>query len=140
MATFYRIQDRDRDASALLDERNWVSRVWYDATVMCEGCPDASGTVWVNGEEADCERCGGTGAYSLSRYPRRGVSCCDSIKALARYFADHAGQLDGDSVVVELEGELAGEDDFDADAVLIFPAAVVSVTAAAEFAELAELI
>lgn len=43
---------------------------------------------------------------------------------------------------MELEGELSDDDDFDADehlAVLILPAAVVSVTAAAEFPELEEL-
>jgi len=140
VSTYYRIQDIARDASELLDPASWVSAVWYDATVMCGDCPDASGVTWENGEEVPCPACGGRGAYNLSERPRRGVSACRSVGELAAYFEAHAGQLDEDSVVVELEGELADDDDFDGDAVLVFPARVVSVLPAAGFAEFAELL
>lgn len=138
MAIYYRIQDSSRDAQALLDPANWVSRVWYDATVTCPSCQGITPESWTD----ECEACGGHGVRNLSEMPRRGVSACESIEDLARYFDRHAGQLGEDSVVVELEGELSDDDDFDADehlAVLILPAAVVSVTPAAEFSELEEL-
>lgn len=35
--TWYRVQTADRDASALLDPANWVSRNWGDETVEQEG-------------------------------------------------------------------------------------------------------
>lgn len=62
---------------------------------------------------------------------RTGKSVCRSIEDLAWYFA-HAGVPLSpiDSVLVELEGDWADEDDEDADlgAYLVIPTRVVSVT------------
>ena len=141
MSTYYRIQDIGRAAGELLDPANWVSRVWYDATVGCKDC-DSLGWRWSAAEQDDvtCAACKGSGSRNLSGMPRRGVSACDSVESLAAYFEAHHGQLDEDSVVVEMEGERADEDDFDDDAVLVFPSRIASVLPAARFAEFAVLL
>lgn len=139
MTTYYRIQGAGRDPQALLDPANWVSRVWFDATVTCPRC-NGSAEYFEAQEVVTCTVCGGSGVRNLSQMPRRGVSACESIEDLAEYFDGHSGLVSAGSVVVELEGELADDDDFDADAVLVFPSAIVSVTPVTEFSEFAEMV
>jgi hypothetical protein len=139
VTSWYRIQDADADPQRLLDPANWVSHVWYDATIMCGDCPDASGWTRDGDQPAECRGCRGRGCYNLSERPRRGVSVCRSPGELAAYFAAHHGYLE-DTVMVVLEGELASEDDFDEDACLIFPSRVVSVTPVTGVPELAGLL
>lgn len=97
--------------------------------------------MWVGEAFRRCEECGGEGrTYDTDEEctscrgqgevedVRRGVSCCTSLEALRDYFADRDVNTEGD-VVVELEGELSEDDDWDAasGAVLIYPRQIVSV-------------
>lgn len=73
----------------------------------------------------------GTSGDEDARY---GVSTCGSLEELAGYLAQSGVEFTTDSVIVELEGDLADDDDHDADkgAILIWPTAIVSVTPASD--------
>jgi hypothetical protein len=64
---------------------------------------------------------------------RRGVSVCTDLDDLVDYFAececDYGPEYIDRLVVIELEGSLSEDDDFDADrgAYLIYPSRIVSV-------------
>lgn len=64
----------------------------------------------------------------VDRDCRDGVSAFPSIEGLYRYLAERGADGDGDCVVLELEGELTGDRDLDADAgaLLIRPTRVVA--------------
>jgi hypothetical protein len=123
MTTWYRIQDADRDPADLLKPGNQVSRTWNPQQVTCS----------CQGLNPDCGRCTGSGWYTEP--PRRGVSGCRSLSELCEYAEDAAMDL-RDTVIVELEGNLSGDEDQDPGCHLICPSAVVSVTPVTEAEEL----
>lgn len=69
-------------------------------------------------------------SYCNAEDVRHGVSVCDSIEELATYLAGSGIEWTFESVVVELDGYDADEDDQDAHlgARLIIPTEIVSVT------------
>lgn len=97
--TYYRLQDADRDPAELLDPAHQWSCSW-------SGVED----------------------------PRQGVSVCATTYSLTSYFATRALDCGYDVgflstlVMVEVEGELAEEEDLDAaeGALLVLPTRVVS--------------
>lgn len=97
--SYYRLQDADRDPAELLDADHQWSSDW-------SGIND----------------------------PRQGVSTCATVHSLIGYFAARAESCDYDAdflstlVMVEVEGDLADEEDQDAaeGAVLVIPTRIVS--------------
>jgi hypothetical protein len=72
-----------------------------------------------------CPSCDGTG--EVTRVERAGISSFPTLPGLIRYLEERDADLSGD-VFLELEGELSGDRDLDADegAILIFPTRIVS--------------
>lgn len=129
--TYYRIQERDRDPADLLLPQNWTSTVWVGEVYRpCPAC-DGAGYDIVDEQREDCPDCDGSGEVDDST--RRGVSCCRSLADLYAYFASRSATLD-DVVVIELEGTLSEDEDWDADegAVLVYPTRIVSAQNYAE--------
>jgi hypothetical protein len=87
------------------------------------GCPACGGRVEFRGV---CPACEGEG--EITRTKRKGVSVFRSPGGLYRYLAERDVELDG-SNLVELEAELSGDRDLDADcgALLVRPTKVVRV-------------
>jgi hypothetical protein len=138
MSTWYRIQDADRDPRALLAPANWVSTPWQPAVVTCPGC-NGTGQNWDDGEMLPCEQCDGDGQGEDA--PRRGVSACRSLHELAKYMDQSWGDCRG-TVVIEMDGGVSGDEDFDAaaGALLVLPSEILSVTPVADVPELAEVL
>lgn len=128
MGTYYRLHDPSRcTPEDLLRPEHQVSRVWIGAVELtCDAPGCYEGTVLVDGEEAPCEACRGTGTRYVEE--QAGVSVCRSLGDLAAYLLARAPYTEG-CVVVELEGEGRDEDDVDAayGAVLVRPTAIVRV-------------
>jgi hypothetical protein len=84
-------------------------------------CPACQGRVRFS---ATCPTCLGDGEITVTR--RRGIAVFPTREGLYRYMAERNADVE-DSVVVELEGELGEERDFDADsgALLLHPREVV---------------
>src|SRR5436190_2873312 len=84
-------------------------------------CPACHGRVEFSGE---CPVCEGDG--QIDRTTRDGVSVFPSFEGLYRYLAEREAETAG-YVILELEGELTGDVDLDADAgaVLIRPTRVI---------------
>lgn len=125
---YYRVHSGTEPVERLLSPDRWESRVWVGESYRrCEDCGGEGRTY-----ETDefCEPCRGQGDVEDVR---RGVSCCRSLEALRNYFAGCEANMEGD-VVVELEGELSEDEDWDdaSGAVLIYPSWIVSVVPAAE--------
>lgn len=125
--TFFRIQDTSHDPQDLLDPQSWQSQAWSVEPVTTT-CPDCHGVGSVEIDGID-ERC--PVEVEDIRY---GVSTCRDLDDLAEYFRDRTEY--GDKyidrlVLVELEGELAEDDDHDEDdgACLVWPSRIVSVSA-----------
>lgn len=104
---FYRIQSAGRDAQALLDPTSWESR--------CYG-----GGTWIDDPET------GESVEDV----RRGISSCASVEDLAAYIAGSAIEWGIDPVLLEMEADIADDDDHDADrgAVLVWPTRIATVT------------
>lgn len=112
--SFYRIQQADRDATELLDPATWESRQWF-------------GEIYTN-----CPACGGCGCddcdHGQIEDVRHGVSTCGSVEDLITYLRTVGCDLT-DTVLVELDGTYAADDDHDKHlgAVLIHPTKILSV-------------
>jgi hypothetical protein len=142
---FFRRYDVHKDPAELLDPSNQHSKPWggpdegpcdkcggggttgYKCLSCIEEAPDAKcpachGRVRYDDE---CPTCEGSGV--IDKTTRRGVSVFPSLRALYRYLVERDADLDG-SVFVELEGELSGERDLDADAgaLLVMPTRIVA--------------
>ncbi|HWC25109.1 MAG TPA: hypothetical protein VG474_00865 [Solirubrobacteraceae bacterium] len=85
-------------------------------------CPACQGRVTCVDVCPTCESSG-----EIDRHAREGVSAFPSLAGLYRYLAEREADGGDDCVVVELEGELTGDRDLDADAgaVLIRPTRVI---------------
>ena len=146
MRSYFRINSREDDPERLLDPDHQRSRSWSDffrgPCDKCEGsgetlhecesclangadpgCPSCHGKVRYRGE---CPACNGSGEVDEST--RDGISVFPTTEGLYRYMLKRGANLEG-SVLVELEGEPTGDDDFDADegALLIRPRRIVGV-------------
>jgi RecJ-like exonuclease len=91
------------------------------------------------GTDPECAACGGRvewvdvcpaceGDGEITRVKRRGVSAFPSLPGLYRYLAEREADLSG-SVFLELQGELSGDRDLDADdgAVLVVPRRIAGI-------------
>jgi hypothetical protein len=146
MQHYFRLQSPDDDPRRLLDPDRQRSEPWegtiYGRCDKCGGsgrtefrcescregsadpdCPVCGGEVRYWGE---CPACGGSGEVDDSS--REGVSVFPEEEGLYRYMLRRRGSLDG-ALLVELEGEPTGDEDFDADegALLVRPTRIVDV-------------
>lgn len=126
--TFFRIQDASHDPQTLLDPQTWQSTAWSVEPVT-KTCPDCHGVGSVLDEDGYEDRC--PVEVEDIRY---GVSTCHDLDDLADYFrgrTEHGDEYIDQLVLVELEGELAEDDDHDEDdgACLVWPSRIVSVSA-----------
>jgi DnaJ-class molecular chaperone len=143
---YFRLQSADDDPERLLDPDCQRTEPWegtvYGRCDKCRGsgrtefrcescrqgstnpaCPVCRGEVRYWGE---CPACGGSGEIDDSS--RDGVSVFPAEEGLYRYMLRRRGNLGG-ALLVELEGEPTGDEDFDADegALLIRPTRIVDV-------------
>lgn len=108
MHSYYRVQSATRTATDLLDpETSWTSHHQGGERYITDPA---------TGEEIADTRCG--------------VSACRSVEDLAQYLAQSGIEWDAEMVLVEMEADLADDDDHDAElgAVLVWPTAVLSAT------------
>lgn len=128
MTTYFRLHPDDEDPQELLEPENQVSKPWggadHGACDKC-GCRGRC-TFRYNGREweDDCPTCKGTGQITDSQ--RRGVSVFPDPDGLYRYMVRRDTDM-ADSLIVELEGQLSDDVDFDADegALLVFPTRII---------------
>jgi hypothetical protein len=142
MPYFHR-QPADEDPAELLQPENQWSTPWGAADRgACDKCRGIGQTEWhclscYDDGRPDCPACQGRvrfadrcpaceGTGKITRTRRRGVSAFPTIEGLYRYLADEDPSGLDDAVVVELEGELSGDEDLDADrgAVLVLPSEI----------------
>src|SRR3954447_4279575 len=144
VTTYFRLHEGDEDPQSLLEPENQVAEPWGGAdkgpcdkchgrgrtSYRCEscvaegadpGCPACHGRVEY---EDICPPCMGAGVITDDH--RAGVSVFPNAKGLLRYMIRRGTDLNG-CRLVELEGELSGELDFDADegALLVRPTRIV---------------
>jgi hypothetical protein len=122
--SYFRLHPEDEDPDDLLDPEKQVSEPWGSSEdgSPCDKC-HASGRLKKFGE---CPTCKGTGKVTDTR--RRGVSVFSEPDTLFRYMLRRDADM-STSQLVELEGELSHDVDFDADegALLVFPKRIVKV-------------
>ena len=142
---YFRRWSRDEDPGELLKPENQQSTPWggpdHGPCDKCEGegstryrCRSCS----ERGGEEDCPACDGRvevvdvcptceGDGEINRTSRDGVSVFPSMEGLCQYLAEREVDV-ADCVVVELEGDLTGDRDLDADAgaLLIRPTKVIA--------------
>ena len=142
---YFRRWSADDDPAQLLEPENQWSTPWGGAEHgPCEKC-GGDGTAHYRccsclerGAKPDCPACGGRvefddvcpsceGDGTIDRTRRRGVGVFPSAEGLYRYLAER--EAGADDCVLELEGELTGDRDLDADAgaVLVRPTRIVAV-------------
>lgn len=147
MRTYFRIHPGASDPGELLSPAEHRCEPWGrsahgepcdkcggagEAPFRCESCLAA-------GADLDCPACAGRvewrdrcpvclGDGVIDDATRHGVSVFPALPGLLRYMERRGTDLSGD-VVVELEGELTGDVDFDADegALLVAPTRIVAV-------------
>jgi hypothetical protein len=129
-ATYYRIQSASRDTAILLDPATWQSSAWEPVYRRCADC-GGTGTCYPDPDtEMPCATCGQSGEVEDTRH---GVSVCDSIDSLIKYFGerecDYSPEYIDRLVLVEVAGDPSADDDHDEEygATLIMPTVVVSV-------------
>lgn len=144
--TYFHCCSADADPQRLLDPERQFSEPWgasedgsrcekcggegvapYECRSCLEvgaasACPACQGRVRFS---ETCPTCLGSGEITDTR--RRGIAVFPTREGLYRYMAERDADVEG-SVVVELEGELGEERDFDADsgALLICPRRIVA--------------
>jgi hypothetical protein len=144
--TYFRRWAIEEDPAELLVSENQVSTPWGQADHgPCDKC-GGEGTTWYRcrscmerGAQPDCPACEGRvefvdvcptceGDGEITRTTREGVSVFPAIEGLYRYMAEREPDVD-QHVIVEVEGELTGDRDLDADAgaLLVRPTRVVAV-------------
>lgn len=146
MSRYFRRWPLDRDPAELLEPSNAYSTPWgepdHGPCDKCEGSGRARygcRSCLERGADRDCPACRGAvefvatcpaceGDGTIDRTTRNGVSVFPSIEGLRRYLAERDAEANGCGVV-ELDGELTGDVDLDADAgaLLIQPTRVVGM-------------
>jgi len=127
VATYFRLHPSDQDAQELLEPENQKSKPWGGADPgPCDKCHQNGKVEYRDGRMDVCPACLGSG--EISDTERRGVAVFPDPDSLYGYMirkdADMAGQK-----IVQLEGELSDDLDFDADegALLVRPTRIVAV-------------
>lgn len=127
--TYYRIHPAGEAPETILSESRWNSRVWVGESQKpcdeCNGQGEVDDDEDEDGRAVTCENCRGEGYVEDVR---RGVSCCRSIDDLREYFSGRGANFEGD-VLIELDGDLSRDEDWDAadGAVLVLPTRIVGV-------------
>jgi hypothetical protein len=143
--TFFHCCPADADPQRLLDPERQFTEPWgaSEEGARCDKC-GGEGTAAYEcrscleaGAEPACPACQGRirfsetcpaclGGGTIANSRRRGIAVFPARAGLYRYMAERDADVAG-SVVVELEGELAEERDFDADsgALLLAPRRIV---------------
>jgi DnaJ-class molecular chaperone len=137
------------DPSRLLSEEGQWTEPWGSSEngVSCDKCEGAGRTryeCWscvLTGARKDCPVCSGAvrwpdgcpvcrGSGHVDGKSRHGVSVFPTIEALYHYMLAKGADVE-DCVIVELEGEPAGDLDFDADqgAMLVIPHRILGCAA-----------
>jgi DnaJ-class molecular chaperone len=145
MATFFRVHPGDRDPQSLLDPAEHRCEPWggSDDGSPCDKCGGSGETGFrcesclATEADPDCPACGGRVEWTdrcpvclgdgiIDGAPRHGVSVFPRLEGLLRYMTRRGSRL-GHDVVVEVEGELTADVDFDADegALLVAPTRIV---------------
>jgi hypothetical protein len=144
--SYFRLHDGDSDPQELLEPENQWSEPWGggDVPAPCDKCDGSGQTEFEclscdEDPDEDCEVCHGAvnfvdtcpackGSGEISDERRRGVSVFPDPRGLLRYMARRDVDLE-DTRLVELEGEVLDEMDFDADegALLVRPTRVVAI-------------
>ncbi|HEU4658083.1 MAG TPA: hypothetical protein VFR97_11175 [Capillimicrobium sp.] len=145
MRTYFRVHPGDQDPESLLDPEQHRCEPWggSEAGQPCDKCGGTGETDFrcesclATEPDPDCPACGGRVAWRdrcpvclgdgiIDDATRYGVSVFPRLEGLLRYMDRRGSDIDGD-VVVELEGELTHEVDFDADegALLVVPTRIV---------------
>jgi len=143
---YFHRQPADEDPAELLDPDNQWSTPWGSPDHgRCDKCGGSGQTDWQclschDQGRSDCPSCQGRvryvdrcptceGSGEITRTRRRGVSAFPTIEGLYRYLAGEDPSRLDDAVIVELEGELSGDEDLDADqgALLVLPQGIVRV-------------
>jgi hypothetical protein len=121
VTTYWRLHPDDESPEELLEPENQVSKPWGGAD---RGPCDKCGTSGRLGGFGECPACRGSGEITDSQ--RRGVSVFSDPDGLYRYMLKRDTDMDG-SLLVELEGTVSEDPDFDADegALLVFPTRIV---------------
>lgn len=146
MERYVRVDPKKEDPERLLDADEQTSEPWsgtvYGRCDKCGGsgrtehecesckeqrdpdCPSCGGELRF---EAECPACEGSGKIDDSC--RDGVSVFPDEDGLYRYMIKRKADLDDDCRLVELEGDEASDEDFDADegALLVRPTKIVDV-------------
>lgn len=143
---YFRRFPASEDPAQLLRPENQCSTPWGEPEHgPCDKCRGA-GTVQYRcrscletGASPECPSCGGRARFTdvcpscegdgtIDRDWRDGVSVFPNLAGLYRYLAERDAGGDGDCVMLELEGELTGDRDLDADAgaLLIRPTRIVA--------------
>jgi hypothetical protein len=141
---FFRRWSADEDPAELLKPDNQWSTPWGGPDHgPCDKCRGSGETRYrcasclERGAEPSCPACGGRVEFTdvcpscegdgvIDRTKRRGISVFPSVEGLYRYMAER--DADSEDLVVELDGELSGDRDLDADAgaLLVLPTRVVA--------------
>jgi hypothetical protein len=141
---YFRRWSASEDPEQLLESRNQWSTPWGESDHgACEKCAGSGTTRYrcasclERGADSGCPACAGRVEFTdvcpscegdgvIDRTVRRGVSVFPTAEGLYRYLAER--DADGDDCIVELEGELTGDRDLDADAgaLLIRPTGIVA--------------
>jgi hypothetical protein len=144
--TYFHSCPAEADPQSLLDPERQFTTPWGEPNHgPCDKC-EGGGSVRYeckscleDGADAECPACEGRvhfegvcpaceGGGQIDRTKRRGVAVFPSRAGLYRYLAERDADVAG-RVLVELEGELSGDGDLDADAgaLLVHPRQIVSV-------------
>ncbi len=142
---YFRRWPRDRDPRVLLQPDEQESTPWGEPDHgPCDKCRGSGRVQYrcrscLHGACSDCPACAGRTEYvdvcpacegdgRIDRTKRDGVSVFPTIDGLYHYIAERGAEADGYGTV-ELEGDLTGDHDLDADAgaLLIRPTRVVGV-------------
>jgi hypothetical protein len=137
--SYFKKISADEDPEDLLRPENQVSTPWGSPDCgPCDECDQGNCkhrclSCIEGGANPDCPACGGKvrwidvcpaceGSGEIDRVERRGVSVFPTLPGLYRYLVERDEDLDGDRIV-EMEGELSGDRDLDADdgALLVRP-------------------
>src|SRR5437764_6374117 len=137
----FRMNPRDDDPSRLLSDEGQWTEPWGSSEdgASCDKCGGSGRTryeCWsciLPGDRDECPVCSGAarwedecpvcrGSGRVDGEPRHGVSVFPTVEGLYHYMLAKDADVD-ECVIVELEAELAGDVDFDADqgAMLVIP-------------------
>ena len=143
----FRRWDAGEDPEQLLIPENQCSTPWGDRDHgQCDKCAGRGTARYrclsclADGTDDSCPACAGRvefddvcpaceGSGEISRTTRRGVSAFPTEAGLYRYLGERDVDLDDNTRLLELEGQLSGDRDLDADsgAILVIPTKILGL-------------